>query len=63
VSAKGKVFFWDTDSVRSCNSQESFKLLIWYGGVGNRGLGRFTHDSGSESVPLRTHQVGDLRET
>jgi hypothetical protein len=23
--------------------------------VGNRGLGRFPHDSGSDSVPLRPH--------
>jgi hypothetical protein len=28
-------------------------FMVW--GVGNGGLGRFPHDSGSESVPLRPH--------
>jgi hypothetical protein len=34
-----KAIFRDPDSVKSCSSQESFKLLLWHGGVGNGGLG------------------------
>jgi hypothetical protein len=54
VSAKGCISR-DPDSAKSCNSQESSKLHLWYEGVGNGGLGQFPHDSGIESVPLRTH--------
>jgi hypothetical protein len=29
----------DPDSVKSCNSQESPKLFLWFMGIGNGGLG------------------------